>query len=600
MNYKKILRCLICLILICALLVNVSPIRAKAVLVESQLLYWGIVGLVALATCGVCFHIQNQYQLEALGQSYYNQVYSSAAENLDDMEQISEIIGEAYTNRVIPFRNPNPSGGGVLFNILLVGTIAFLDLFLRDEPEKITYSDPEYKVLETGSTFLHYGLKSGTLSYYEYTIVEASAPVIAFKVCDNGVHYSFFGSSESFRLYDYGNKTSLSAGGIYYLERSFRGSNFTYENAPDCCEGDWNFNEAIDLCKQLIAEGVPELALDDPQFSGGLRENFDSVGDTHTLDIPDIDFSSLSSDQDIIDTVNKVISGEMTYEDLLNQFTGGAAPEIVPLPDTGEGSDPTTSTEPDATEVPDPGVTPDPGGNPGVNPDPGTGTDPGGDSAETTWWQRFTQWFQDLKTTILEIPAQFETYFANVTTAIQELPSKFESWISDLKTGLAAIPSQIAQTAADIKAAIQGIPSAILSGLQTVLETLFSPSADFMESKVTALKEKYPFVDTFSSLGLTFKSFFLNIGSKPPIIWIDLGAGSAWYPMGGKVKFLDLSWYSQFKPLMDNISGGFLWLWTGWRLFQSAPGIISGASGMFGQARTEHERSFRRKESKEG
>ena len=154
-NYRRVFRCLICLILICALLVNVSPIRAKAVLVESQLLYWGIVSLVALATCGVCFHIQNQYQLEALGQSYYNQVYSSAAENLDDMEKINEIIGEAYTSKIIPFRNPNPTGDGILFNILLVGTIAFLDLFLRDEPEKIFYPDPDYASVVIGEDITH-------------------------------------------------------------------------------------------------------------------------------------------------------------------------------------------------------------------------------------------------------------------------------------------------------------------------------------------------------------------------------------------------------------------------------------------------------------
>lgn len=256
--------------------------------------------------------------------------------------------------------------------------------------------------------------------------------------------------------------------------------------------------------------------------------------------------------------------------------------------------------------------------DPAPDPDPGNGTDPGGDSAETTWWQRFTQWFLDLRTAINELPNRFDEHFENLNNNIQEAPNKFESWIQGVQSSVDSVAESILGTAEDINAAIQSLPNtfmghfsvivdaivavpqAILSGLKTLFLSLFSPSAEFMDAKVTALKDKYPFVDTFSSLGVSFKSFFQNIGSKPPIIWIDLGAGSGWFPMGGRVKFLDLSWYSQFKPLMDNISGGFLWLWTGWRLFQSAPGIISGASGMFGQARTEHERSFRRKESEEG
>lgn len=72
----------------------------------------------------------------------------------------------------------------------------------------------------------------------------------------------------------------------------------------------------------------------------------------------------------------------------------------------------------------------------------------------------------------------------------------------------------------------------------------------------------------------------LSSGSGAPSIPLDLGAAQSVYGFnyGGEVEMLDLSWYTPYKETVDKLVGGFLWLFFMWKLFQKAPGILSGAS----------------------
>ena len=242
--------------------------------------------------------------------------------------------------------------------------------------------------------------------------------------------------------------------------------------------------------------------------------------------------------------------------------------------------------------------------NPDPNPDPGPGSgsdpDSGGDSAELNWWQRFSQWFLDLRTSINELPNRFDEHFENVNNNIQELPNKFETWIQNVQTSVDSVAESILGTADEINAAISNLPNAffahvqnilsaiaavpqaIVSGIKNVLTELFVPDPEFIPNKVEALKAEYEFLDPMLGTGEDLKLFFQNIGFQPPIIWIDLGAGTDWHPMGGKVKFIDLTWYSQYKPTVDPIVGGFIWLWVAWRMFKAVPGLLTGDSGTVG------------------
>ena len=43
---------------------------------------------------------------------------------------------------------------------------------------------------------------------------------------------------------------------------------------------------------------------------------------------------------------------------------------------------------------------------------------------------------------------------------------------------------------------------------------------------------------------------------------------------GGEVEVLDLSWYTPYKPTVDALISGFLWLGYIWHLFKIAPSIL--------------------------
>lgn len=429
-NFRRVFRCLVCLILICALLVNVSPVRTKAVLVESQLLYWGVVGLVTLMTCGVFFELQNEYQLEALGRTYYDHV-SVSGTSAEQLELINDFVTASAGGRIIPFRNPNSSDSGSdWLKLLGAATLSFVARFLQVNPDFIEvpkinekndlpyvasgstvaaggyipndsygrYVSPDHTVIYLASYSISPAAREGysNLSIYKAFLCPENVPFVltyyqpdgtAFKTVScasdidiNGVRYTYYwvDSTSSYSNGDLSNQLKYLSGYEYLEEGNALNSFINGVHNPD-----------------TVVEAITPGAI-----HGNLQESVVGMTGNEILSIPDIDFSSMSSEQDLIDTANKIISGEMTYEDLLNQFTGGAAPELVPLPevnpDIGGGSDPTEPVDPDATsptnpdqegypgtgETPETPEVPDPGGNPGqnpgigTNPDPGTGTDP--------------------------------------------------------------------------------------------------------------------------------------------------------------------------------------------------------------------------------
>lgn len=230
-------------------------------------------------------------------------------------------------------------------------------------------------------------------------------------------------------------------------------------------------------------------------------------------------------------------------------------------------------------------------------PNPGTGgdeiPDPGETEGEAGSGTDYSSWLEKIYKSIIELPNSFKTWISDCKTAIEELPSKFESWISDCKTAVEELPSKFAdwfhnlsQGLSNIWEELKTIPQKIADAIGQVLQNLFVPSEGFLQAKVDALAEKFPFAKSIAETGISLKNFFFSLGSRPPIIYIDLGAATSWYPMGGKVAFLDLTWYAQYKPTMDVIISSFLWLCFAWRMLLSLPGILNGTSGLWGNKDT--------------
>lgn len=168
-----------------------------------------------------------------------------------------------------------------------------------------------------------------------------------------------------------------------------------------------------------------------------------------------------------------------------------------------------------------------------------------------------------------------------ISAAVTGIVSAIETGVNFLATvisGIGSLVQTVVGTLADILAAVLSIAQSVAVAIAAV----FIPSPGYFDAKVEALKGAFPFFNSAMDTASQLKNFLINLGSTPPIIYIDLAAGSGWYPMGGRTVFVDLTWYSAYKPTMDAVISAFLWLWFAWRLVLSLPGIIQGTSGFWG------------------
>ena len=188
-----------------------------------------------------------------------------------------------------------------------------------------------------------------------------------------------------------------------------------------------------------------------------------------------------------------------------------------------------------------------------------------------------------------KLGAWFEEQFGLISAltviveGIYELIKPIADWFSTIISGIGDILETLVAGIPAIIDAITAIPAAIADVITDALVWAFAPSETFIASKVDALIAKYPSSQNLFTLGDQLKSFFLSLGQTPPVINIDLGAFEGSFYLGGTVAFLDLTWYSRYKPTMDAILGGFLWLWFAWRMWLKLPGILEGASGEVGR-----------------
>lgn len=192
-------------------------------------------------------------------------------------------------------------------------------------------------------------------------------------------------------------------------------------------------------------------------------------------------------------------------------------------------------------------------------------------------------------TSIREIPELLKEFMLDVKTGFSELPSKFAEWFNNIQTSLELLVSgqlTLGQLLGEFL-------SPLIDAFKSLLQSLFSPSPNFIANKVDSLVAKYPHFNVFIGLGTQLKSFFLGLGSTPPIVYIDLGAATGSYFFGGRQAFIDLSWYADYKPSMDAILGAFIWLWLAWRIFLALPGIINGSSGAAGSIIRYSERNLK-------
>ena len=121
----------------------------------------------------------------------------------------------------------------------------------------------------------------------------------------------------------------------------------------------------------------------------------------------------------------------------------------------------------------------------------------------------------------------------------------------------------------------------LLDQLLAGLTALFVPSSDYLSAKVEALRAEFAFADGIISTAEIIRDIFNDSGQEPPVIYIDLGATRGSYNIGGEIAFVDMSWYAEYKPTVDKLLSGLIWLVFCWQSFKRLPGIISGLPGDF-------------------
>ena len=526
---SRLFRCLVCLVLICALLINVSPIKARADVVTGGIVIGGAVisvpVAIAVGATLICLGI----------------VADAASENPYALEDLASEVGNAL------------STAGTYVKDGMVEMYRFV----TDTGEVVYYAAADFMEAVRSWAF-----DSGTLScvesyvfpgYDSPSIMAAYAEAMAFPfhcVAYNTTSKSwhFIGSDGYIDITDNGQggywigsethscTTFILSSSTYtrsYISKGKRSGafiNITAEGLTTdvvCTDG---FTLGVVLTTPI--DGTSARTWSEAYANRGLYiASGGSQGD------PD-DGAEGNNNWRFLLPLALVAGADLWAMSQADQWTGQTPQEFDDYT-TQEELTVTPAPEFDgytAIEIaPAPNTNPDPGTDPDVDPDVNPGTDPdsGGDSAELTWWQRFTQWFLDLRTSINELPNKFDEHFENLNNNIDEVPSKFQSWISDLKTSINTIPDKIVQTASDIKAAILAVPDAIVNGIKSILPNQSTESESWNPpsdaNKFTLdLKQYFPFCIPFD-----LYAFFTCLNADPvaPVIeWLIPLPGGKTYP----------------------------------------------------------------------
>lgn len=584
MNFKRIARALVCLVLVCALVVNISPIKTEAIVAEAVATYlgYGIVAALVLGTAGFVISPTGQDQLENLGHAFQTSMYQwgTSAEKLEEVEEFFAGLtlynggtGSGDDDDDIDHRFKIPEAirrGVAAFTAaaILAGSLVVPDK-LNEAPEGYAYYNgillPEF--VSSYSYNLLYELSDGSLRMVSCTkemlkYVSSSGELRIYSSTQNS-HYAISGlDSYSDSTWNYGSDQASTTLIVYRPGSSAKfiwaDHDFYDKNSGGLIlSGMAPTSMATNFVEPDIYVGdIPDKVKD-----GSVTE------DTLVLPIYEFDYTSLATGNPdlavaVTDLLSNVASGSITYEDYLNEF----APAVVPDPD------PEPEPEPDPTMSADDLIL--------------------GDIKTSTFFETLTdvvtapfKWIWEKLDTKLDIlkPPEFDF---DKLTSIVTAPSRWiwEKLETVILPAIRAIPDKLSE----LGTLIESIPGIITDKMaeigaqtKTAIEALVVPDEDYLTDRVNALCEEFAFADSIVKTAKELKVGLAGVTTEPPVIYINLGATRGSYDIGGTVPFLDLRWYAEYKPTVDSLISAFLWICFVWRMLVKLPGIISGMPGDF-------------------
>lgn len=599
MDFKQFIRVFVCIVLVCILVFNCSPLRAQALEPISTALGIGVAALLLLGAAGIVFNPTSNDQIEAIGNSMQTYLYQwgTSAEKLDDVD-------EFFGGLTLYEGSPDDDGDDdtpherqfKIGNAIKTGIAAWL----------ISIASGSTKVEEEGEAapdgWMYYNgvlvpeIPMQGLQQFVSSTKDSFSNVILCESYGQASDYSYF--FQGYRVF-YCN-TILG----YYPGADSPGASYFKCNAPYLClqlndEGAWakssfeNYGsnnsvyrlvpvwsnaDVYDSNNNLVFAGSepstsPFEYIEPSTYVGDIPDGIKDGSITEdNLELPDlIDYSSLSgADAGLVTGVTgllqNVSNGTTTYDDYLTML------QPVPVPDP----DPEPATEPSEPVISVPDLDDTPLSEVKANVFFDTLTDI--ITAPFKWiWEKLDTKLDTLKPLEFDfdrlteiITAPFHWIWEKIETvilpAIRSIPDAIAEVVTSIQTLNNSINDMITEAVAETKAAI---------------ESLVVPDEDYLSDKIDSLCDQFVFADSIVKTAQQIGLGFAGITTEPPVIYIDLGASQGSYDIGGVVPFLDLRWYAPYKPTVDAIISAFLWVCFIWRMFVKLPGIISGVAGDF-------------------
>lgn len=156
--------------------------------------------------------------------------------------------------------------------------------------------------------------------------------------------------------------------------------------------------------------------------------------------------------------------------------------------------------------------------------------------------------------------------------------------VENIKTGIANIETTINNFEAALANKIQGVvenilalPQLLADKVKALFEEFFIPDEAATAQKLDSVRERFDFINKVSGFGEEIMDLMENAsGKSAPVFTIDLSDYTGNFNWGSTVITIDFAWYGQFKPLIDNILAGIIWITWLWHMYKRIPELISG------------------------
>ena len=353
---SRILRCLVCLVLICSLLINCSPIKAKAVAVEASIAI-GIIAMMILASAGVVYTASTTNQIQAIGNSFQTHMYQwgTSAEKLDEVDAFFNGLHLYYPGSGDDDETPHDKQVRLARGILagITAWVASLALGMIDIEETLETAPEGYAYY---GEILAPALPNYNSMTYPYTFVgrSSSDAKLFLYVSSAPFNARTYSGQFDFSLANYGTSTISYA--RYEVSNGFwiesDGSNLNtgkfISGSYDLVWSDYDINDKNGTL--YVATGpAPFSAMVetiDPIYVGDIPDQLQSGElEPEAIPLPDINLEPYIEDgqlapQKVIDTMSNLSTGALPYDQFLQQST--LPPEID---DGGTDSDSGTSSD---------------------------------------------------------------------------------------------------------------------------------------------------------------------------------------------------------------------------------------------------------------